>query len=418
MIDKDFLKLIWCNRLFGACDLSFSDSVARSVTSLGRATDDDEYRFTGIELFDPKSGSVVCGTACFDALSSELSDTNRDITLHIVGSRDKVIINGRQEILTLTITPAPPLGELYVRMPIDCPQWFASIGPLAREAVIERLVSNRIERKGREIISLAREFDSWSEAFYISFLRSWGYKDKKRDFENLARALPYQYIVRHTHREHLVEAMMLGVAGYLDCENPDFYTADLQSEWQAFRHENSIGEPIIDWRSFHTRPSSAPAISIVRAATILTRTPNLAREILDCHTKADLYALFDVQLPSYWRYYHAPSTPIRGQAASDTMSVQKLNLVIINFVVPFIWAYGTANHRDDLITRSLDILNLLEGENNMYTRLYFQAGFCVRTATDSQALIELRTLYCSGGLCARCPVGAYRLLLAWRQGVL
>ncbi|MEG0815466.1 MAG: DUF2851 family protein [Mucinivorans sp.] len=421
MIDRDFLRLVWHNRLFEARDLTFSDAVDRVVVSGGVASCEDEYRFDGVEFIDPVTHSTIRGTMRIDQLSSNLAPQNHDIAIHLVAQRDKIMLRDDREVLTVVLGVRAELLEFYRRMPIDCESSLAQIEGVVREALIERLATNRVERKGREILALQNELGDWVETFYISFMRSWGYRDKKRDFENLARAVPYRYIVRHAEREHLLEAMLLGAAGYLDVRSADYYTAELQNEWRAFRRENTFNDPIVDWQGARTRPSSAPAISIVRAATILAHTPDLMQMILRSRTVSDLYSILDVVLPSYWRYHSAPSSVICGQPVSDNLTNEKLNLVIINCVVPFLWAYGIDRGDGGYVERSMDLLNMVPAEHNLYTRSYASCGSRLVWATDSQAMIELKTVYCPSARCAVCPLGRARLasfvLVARTRGV-
>ena len=45
----------------------------------------------------------------------------------------------------------------------------------------------------------------------------------------------------------------------------------------------------------------------------------------------------------------------------------------------------------------------LPAESNHVTRLFAAAGLTAHTASESQALLELHSTYCTSGQCARCP---------------
>lgn len=405
---RDFLRLVWHNGLFDGRELSFSDGVAREVAFVGAQSEADGYTLVGAEIVDHVSGSVMRGSVRIDARSSDFSHDDPAIILHVVLERDRVLLRGDEPLLTCVVKPHPKLVECRERMSIDCVQYFTGLESIEREALVLRLATQRLERKGREIIKLHESVGEWTETFYVNFLRSFGYKEKKRDFENLARSLPYRHLNRHRHKDHLSEALLLGQAGFLDVKYPDHYTAELQDEWRAFRSETSLPAPILDWHTARTRPSSLPAISIVRAATILARADDPMQSALTAKSKADLYAFLDVQLPAYWAYHSAPSRPSPG-AGWRNFSREKLDLIIINCIAPFCWAYGTERNDRRLVDLSVELLDEMVGEVNRYTTRFRGGGLPAGTATDSQAVVELCTSYCESGRCSACPIGALRL---------
>lgn len=409
-VDRDFLRLLWHNRLFETADLSFSDSRVRSVVCLGSPSLSDCYTFVGAQIIDNVTGDMIQGAVRIDERSGDFVADDANIVLHVVAYRDKVLLSGDRERLTCVVTPRPSLVECRVRMAINCQSYLASVEKIHREAILLRLVSQRMERKGREIIAIYHSVEnSWSEALYISFMRSFGYKEKKDDFEQLARSVPYRYIARHAHREHLVEAMLLAQAGYLDVPIADQYTLELQREWLAIKRESPMSVPILNWSGARTRPDSLPPISIARAAAILTHSDDFLRRVLSARTVEDLFSIFDIRLSSYWRYHSAPSRPLVGRLASDELSRDKLELIIINTVAPFWWAYGTIQGEDRLIDLALDILDKVSGEENMFTRRFGSSGVPIATAFDSQAIIELCTMFCKSSRCTACILGTHRL---------
>lgn len=399
-------------------DLTFSDSGAYVVLRIGTPWPDDQYLFHDALLEDKLTGRTICGSVRIDTASSDWhvrTESRHGVILHLVGSRDKRILHQTGELLTATITPARVLSECYGRMASNCEQHLARMESIERETIILRLLSERLERKSDEITTIYKRLGDWREACYVAFMRSWGYKEKKDEFESLALALPYRFVTRHMHRAHLVEALLLGQGGYLSVEHPDEYTSELIHEWQAAKSENSFKEPILDWQNAKTRPSSMPAISIVRAATILTRESEFMERILSAKTVADLNAIFDIQLPVYWRFHTAPSREVRGSYNSQNLSREKISLIVINFVAPFVFAYGTITGSDQYINRAIDFLDQTSVESNAYVNRFASHGVVVRNAFDSQALIQLCSIYCARSRCAACPLGADRLQKAFRQ---
>ena len=82
-----------------------------------------------------------------------------------------------------------------------------------------------------------------------------------------------------------------------------------------------------------------------------------------------------------------------------------LDLIIINTIVPFLYAYGQHRQEEALCERATLLLETLKAENNYITRMWSGAGLPVSTAADSQALIQLQKEYCDRKDCLRCRFG-------------
>ncbi|MBR6275562.1 MAG: DUF2851 domain-containing protein, partial [Prevotella sp.] len=55
--------------------------------------------------------------------------------------------------------------------------------------------------------------------------------------------------------------------------------------------------------------------------------------------------------------------------------------------------------------RAFDLLEQLKAEHNHITRLWSECGIDVKSAADSQALIQLKKEYCDRKDCLRCRFG-------------
>lgn len=81
------------------------------------------------------------------------------------------------------------------------------------------------------------------------------------------------------------------------------------------------------------------------------------------------------------------------------------NLIIINTVIPFLYAYGLHKADELLCERATGFLESLKAEDNHVIRHWSGAGLPVSTAADSQALLQLQKEYCDKKDCLRCRFG-------------
>ena len=82
-----------------------------------------------------------------------------------------------------------------------------------------------------------------------------------------------------------------------------------------------------------------------------------------------------------------------------------IDTLIINTVVPALFAYGLLHNEEPFKNRALNWLDELEPENNSITNGYCELGIVNKSACDSQALLELKTHYCDPKKCLDCAVG-------------
>lgn len=420
-MDKDFLILIWQNHLFEEGDLRFSTLTYYEVISSGLRVHGAAVDFTHARLRNRATGEVIAGSVKVDVKSSDwrsqgtINSTEMSgVMLHLVFERDTELFQYGFPILTCILTPSDTLIRYRERMAVGCEQYFAQLDTLKREAMIERLYADRLGRKSDEIISIAHSVSGdWEEVAYICLMRSMGFKLKKQTFEKLARSLPLSYLLRHRSRPILIEALLLGQAGYLEIEDVDDYTATLQREFHALKAENALLTPALDWRAAEMRSYSAPAISLARIAAIISADESLAERVLRCRTADDLFGVFDIRIHDYWRTHYEPSRSTEMRGLSE-LGAEKINLLIINFVVPFMAAYGAWFDMEHYTRCAIDLLEQTPAESNKYTRRWAAHGLTLRSAYVSQAIIELCTVYCEAAHCSRCPVGASQIVTAAR----
>ena len=88
------------------------------------------------------------------------------------------------------------------------------------------------------------------------------------------------------------------------------------------------------------------------------------------------------------------------------MGKDAANLLIINAAVPLLVAYSNERQLPELLDKAVEWLSQIPSENNRITREWEKLEMKVKTAADSQALIEWYNNYCTPRRCLECTVGA------------
>ena len=91
-----------------------------------------------------------------------------------------------------------------------------------------------------------------------------------------------------------------------------------------------------------------------------------------------------------------------------------VNNVIINGVIPTLFAYGQYHGKEEPKEKAVAWLQQTEPETNTITKGFQNISVANTTAFDSQALIELKNEYCHHRRCLDCAVGN-ALLKQWNR---
>jgi len=83
--------------------------------------------------------------------------------------------------------------------------------------------------------------------------------------------------------------------------------------------------------------------------------------------------------------------------------------IIINTVVPVLFAYGTYHDENKYKDKALKWLEETGAETNSITKGFVKLGIENKNSFDSQVLIELKTQYCDRKMCLDCGVGNFLL---------
>ena len=88
-----------------------------------------------------------------------------------------------------------------------------------------------------------------------------------------------------------------------------------------------------------------------------------------------------------------------------TLREESVSSLLINTFIPALYAYGFHRFHTEYCDRALQFLSGIKAENNYIIRMWKDVGLNVETASDSQALIQLRKQYCERKDCLRCRLG-------------
>lgn len=344
-----------------------------------------------------------------------------NVILHVCGDIDGEAVTAEGKQLTQVRLDIPPhVASQYHELCVcdaypPCYKIIPSLPLLTVHSWMSALQTERLEQKTRAIEERVKRCDgSWEAAYFVTMARNFGFGINGEAFEQWAYAIPLGSVGHHRDDLFQVEAFFMGQAGLLDEQTiPEHYRKDamdegyfakLKSEYAYLQHKFGL-KPMnaAAWKFLRLRPQNFPHIRISQIADLYFQRKASLSALVDCHTIDEAKQLFDTQVTPYWAtHYTFGSTSTKS---NKHLSPTSVNLLLINTLVPMLFAYGKHKMDESLCERAFNFLEQLKAENNTIVRMWNACGLTVANAGDSQALIQLKKEYCDRKECLRCRFG-------------
>lgn len=432
---EQLLHYCWKHRLFPAVGLRTTDGEEVEVVDPGLHNSN-----AGPDFFNSKvriSGQMWVGNVEIHDKASDWfahgheKDTQyNNVVLHVVGCADAQAVteDGTKPPQTVLSVPEYVMENYEELLKTDnyppCYKIIPSLSRLMKHSWMSALETERLERKTEDIKRRAKQCQgSWEAAYFVTMARNYGFGINAEAMEQWALNVPLNDVAHHGDNIFQIEAIFMGQAGLLDPMSvPERYRNDaladeylfkLSREYKYLAHKYSLAP--IDfhlWRFLRLRPQNFPHIRISQLANLYYHRKANLSSIVDCKDIKTAKEVLKTEVTEYWQTHYAFGR--ESKPNSKHLSEGSLNLLLINTVVPILFAYGRHKQEETLTDRAFDFLEQLKAEDNHITRTWKDVGLGVDNAGDSQALIQLKNEYCDRRDCLRCRFG-YEYLKGRRE---
>ena len=150
-------------------------------------------------------------------------------------------------------------------------------------------------------------------------------------------------------------------------------------------------------------PQNFPQIRISQLANLHFQRKTGLATLLECKNISELMKTLDTTATEYWHTHY--NFGQESKISTKRISKQSINVQAINVAIPILFAYGRYKCKEDLCDIAFEMLDALKVENNMVVRMWQDVGLKAETASDSQALLQLKKQYCDRKDCLRCRIG-------------
>lgn len=415
---EEYLHYIWQYGLFDLSDLKTTRGEPISILSIGQYNKNAGPDFLNAKI---KIGNMVwAGNVELHVRSSDWiyhyhhkDHAYNNVILHVVLLDDKEILNANgSDFPTLSLSSRIDQAHynrykdlVTNRNRIPCQDQLFQVEEITINSTIERMAINRLERKTEEVLNeLEMSNNDWSQVYFMMLAKHIGMKVNSQPFEMLARTLHLNLLSKHIDNPMQIEALLFGSAGMLNKEFKDEYPNALKKEFEFLRNKYNI-TPIApsSWKFMRMRPSNFPTIRIAQLAAYLVKNEGLINLDFSHFNIGLLRNAFRIQINEYWdnRYqFEKPSVH-----KPKNFGKSSFYNIVINAVVPFLFAYGDYHKNEQLKEMSLDILSAIPSEKNSIIGYWKKIGVNSDNAFDSQSLLELRNEYCFQKKCLTCNIG-------------
>jgi len=417
-MNEDLLHYVWKYNLFKSFELNTLDGEEIQIVNQGIYNNDAGPDFINAKI---KIGNTLwAGNVEIHIKSSDWIKHNhtsdeayKNIILHVVYENDVDIsdlANHTFPTLQLRNNIREDILNNYNKIKLSqgwiaCENYIKEIDEFIINKWLERILIERLQNRTKDIKLVFKENNNnWEETFYQLLAANFGFKVNKTPFEMLAKSLPQKYLAKHKNNLFQIEALLFGQSGLLNEQLKEDYPVKLLIEYNFLRQKFDLDaiEPHI-WRFMRIRPSNFPTIRISQFANLISRSNHLFSLILEAKSIKELTELFSIKASSYWKDHYTFGKVTKGKIKQFGES--SLNNIIINTIVPVLFAYGDIKNDDTIKQRAIDHLFFVKKENNSIIKNWESIGMQNNNAADSQALLELKKNYCNTKMCLKCQIG-------------
>jgi len=418
MMPEEFLQYIWENKLFYAKNLNTTANEKVEIIHPGQRNRD-----SGPDFFNAKikiSETIWAGNVEIHKKASDWQQHNHNtnkaydnVILHVVETADLDVTRSNGEVIpTLELSYPEHLSKNYQQLLdaktwIPCENQFHKVNPVVLQLGFNRLMIERLENKTGDIEDrLEQNNNNWNETFYQMLARMFGFKVNAVPFELLAKSLPMSILAKHKNNVFQLEALLFGNSGLLNEQLlGDDYYLELRKEY-SFLYKKYNLTPIEShlWKFMRLRPVNFPTVRISQLAALIHRSSGLFSRILEIEDLKELKQLFKVKASEYWNA-HYNFNKSTTKTISKELGETAANTLIINVVIPFLFVYGEKQNKSELKNRALEFLEQLPPEKNSIITKWGNLGIEPRSAFDTQALLQLKNIYCEKKKCLNCQIG-------------
>ena len=349
-----------------------------------------------------------CKTSEWNTHKHSADKNYANVISHIVWENDCTLPNNLPTII-LQDRVSKILLEKYQKLLntssfIPCENSISTVPEITWLSWKERLLIERLEQKSTSVNEyLSKNNYHWEETFWWMIAKNFGIKVNSEAFEKIAQSIPITVLAKHKNQLHQIEALLFGQAGLLDKDFEEDYPILLRKEYQFLKSKYNLQSTNANLFFLRMRPANFPTVRLAQLAMLVVHSVHLFSKIKEIEEVENVKKLLNVTANDYWHYHY--NFDELSTYKIKNVGVQMINNLIINTVIPILFAYGHYTKEHHFKDKALRWLTQLTAEKNSRINGFLALQITIKNAFDSQALLQLKNEYCSKKRCLECAVG-------------
>ena len=417
-MEELFLHSLWRNACIPATGLKTTDGDDLEIVVAGEYNTNGGPDFLNAQI--RIGGTLWAGNVemhvhslQWDEHGHQNDHAYNNVILHFVLHAVSVVKNKEGRVikelnLSGVIKPDVLKAYGYIKGSIQtppCSPFSGYVDNVLWQNLFTRMTIERIEQRMNYLKRLSRALGgNPEEVFLLWIARAFGFKVNGEPMELLFRSLSYRLIRKVKASGGNLEALLFGQAGFLDQYFSDDYPLALQAEFAFLRDKYSL-VPLDShlWKFLRMRPNNFPTVRLAQFADLLNKEGSLLDPVEKNYGPSEWKDWLKVRAGDYWKthFHFGRFSPLR----EAELGILSRDLIFINGIVPFLFFYARQTGREEIKFRGMEILESIKWESNATIRKWKGMGIHLKSAMDSQGIMQLEKNYCSEKRCYDCPAG-------------
>ncbi|MAO08167.1 MAG: hypothetical protein CL596_05590 [Alteromonas sp.] len=419
---EDFLHYLWKFQKFSTGNLHTVEGEPLRILDTGvhNFNEGPDFQMAQVEIDNQKwAGNVEIHINSSDWFAhGHEKDTNYDnVILHVVWEHDaKVPRKDASFIPTIELKDKICLDTIqrYYQLIssekkfIPSEAQFAEIPNDIFENWLHQMFLERLELKADSVFEeLKHTSNNWEAVLFRMLCKNFGLKLNGPSFLSIAKSFDYSIVRKCGDNTLKLEAILYGQAGFLDQDISSQYYELLQDSYAYAKIMYGISnEGVLPSKFFRLRPPNFPTLRLSQFAVLWTHKKFLFSKLMDAKTKEDYYDIFEVAASEYWDIHY--NFGVESNKRKKSLTKNFMDLLIINTVIPLKFTY--MKYMGEVVLDELTQLALsIKAEKNTIISKFKELRDFDDTAWHSQALLHLKSNYCTPFKCLQCEIGNYIL---------
>ncbi|WP_293871769.1 DUF2851 family protein [Flavobacterium sp.] len=414
---EDFLHYVWNYKKFDFSNLKTTQNESLTLINTGFYA-----QLAGPDFFNAQitianqkwAGNVEIHVKSSDwYLHRHEEDSNYDnVILHVVWEHDTPVFrkdNSEIPVLELKNFVSKDALNQYLSLTspkswIYCENEIATVDTFILQNWQERLFFERLERKSISIEQLLLSSDNhWEAVLFCMLAKNFGLNTNGEAFLKMALAIPFSVIRKESFEVENLESLFFGITDLFPVDGQDNYSKDLNKRFHYISQKHQLKkETIVPVQFFKHRPDNFPTIRLAQLAMLYHKHQNLFSKIIATKKTDEIYQLLNVSVSKYWETHYQFDRESSKKKKSFSKSF--IDLLIINTIVPFQFAYAKSQGKD-ISETILEMIQSIKPEKNACIDKFSHFGINATNAFGTQSLLQLKNEYCNHSKCLQCGIG-------------